>query len=371
MYPNLSEFSPKRAIIALLIVLLLITALPAAKAETTGYVNVGDGKRLNVRSSSSIHGDLITTLKNGRKVVIIQEDSGWGFVELVVGNSCGWVCLDYISAEPPKERPTGEYVTLVDKVRVRQEPDGKVVLRLDLGTDVVVSEWKDVDGTLWAVTDDGYICSDLIAAKGLDMQRAIPRRSSFSGAYLGVVMSWYQLTTSETLAIRLKDVHFYIGAKEVDANVDARSITRVVIDTPNSTIHQDYALINSPDVIELVYLAYHAALPNNQHGMLLEVDGELPSANTYLRRLQRTLDHINTISGKAFTLFSIRQSGCWHAVYLAWKREGFSWKFDPSTREVFAQHANRIVDRNTTYREIFAQFVDYVAATQDEPALKQ
>jgi len=203
------------------------------------------------------------------------------------------------------------------------------------------------------------------------MQRAIPRRSSFSGAYLGVVMSWYQLTTSETLAIRLKDVHFYIGAKEVDANVDARSITRVVIDTPNSTIHQDYALINSPDVIELVYLAYHAALPNNQHGMLLEVDGELPSANTYLRRLQRTLDHINTISGKAFTLFSIRQSGCWHAVYLAWKREGFSWKFDPSTREVFAQHANRIVDRNTTYREIFAQFVDYVAATQDEPALKQ
>lgn len=144
----------KRILAAVLMLLLF----PACSAAETLYVDVAYGSGLNVREWPDTESGIISTVKRGDAVTVIQTDDGWSRCERVADNKGGWVKTDYLSTDPPEMIPTGEYRIVADgRVDLRKKPNGKHVLWLDAGKTITVKDWAEVDSVLWAIVKGGAV----------------------------------------------------------------------------------------------------------------------------------------------------------------------------------------------------------------------
>ncbi len=74
---------------------------PSKPAERTMYVVA---KSLNVRAEPSTSGKVLTQVKQGDALTVVDEVKGWSNVQLA-GGTTGWVSSDYIAATRKKVKP--------------------------------------------------------------------------------------------------------------------------------------------------------------------------------------------------------------------------------------------------------------------------
>ena len=94
----------KKIVSVLIAVVLLVLAVSAAVAEsqgTTMYVKTPNGKALNVRSSMSSADDsnVIGSLRYGSKVITYGGKDGWLMIDY--GNATGYIMAKYLVKEKP------------------------------------------------------------------------------------------------------------------------------------------------------------------------------------------------------------------------------------------------------------------------------
>ena len=148
-------------------------SVPDTVTKTYGTIVRTD--TLNVRENPD--GTVVGVLYRGDKVEILEQKlvAGrmWGRTEK------GWICLrSYVELEvvtegepqqpetPPVEKPqeptTVEktYGTVINtnSLNVRLEPDGQIVAKLYRGDRVEILEQKMVDGRMWGLCEQGWIC---------------------------------------------------------------------------------------------------------------------------------------------------------------------------------------------------------------------
>ena len=112
-----------------------------APAEHTMYVVA---KTLNVRAEPSTSGKVVTQVKQGDPLTVVDESKGWSSVQLANGTS-GWVSSDYISATKKNVKPgcESEFAFAKAPLAAFSEggPHGLVVV------DATVNTKGDVTGT--------------------------------------------------------------------------------------------------------------------------------------------------------------------------------------------------------------------------------
>ena len=151
----------------------------------TKYVNVDKNSTLNMRSSASTSGSVVTKLSSGTKVTVTSESKGWA--KITVSGKTGYVSTSYLTTtapntqsgstdapkDPVKETPTVTKYVNVDKnstlnMRASASTSGSVVTKLSRGTAVtVISESKGWT-KITASGKTGYVSSSYLTSSSLD-----------------------------------------------------------------------------------------------------------------------------------------------------------------------------------------------------------
>ncbi len=63
-------------------------------SPNTYVVKTNDGDPLNMRAGAGSQYNVVTTVPNGTRVIITQQDNGWGYT--LFGNYSGWVSMNYL-----------------------------------------------------------------------------------------------------------------------------------------------------------------------------------------------------------------------------------------------------------------------------------
>lgn len=139
-------------------IIALISPVISASAEIM-YVIVNGGSHLNARSVP-IKGNIEAKLLRGWSVEVLSIEDGWAKITGYGESNICYVNSEYLSKEPPPDvekcEPAVHTVTM-DKVRLRESPNGRKIRWLYKGNRVSVTGWVTVDNICWARTDTGYI----------------------------------------------------------------------------------------------------------------------------------------------------------------------------------------------------------------------
>ncbi|MEK4666941.1 SH3 domain-containing protein [Niallia sp. FSL R7-0271] len=153
------------------------------ETAVTKYVNVDKNSTLNMRSSASTSGSVVSKLARGTAVTVISEANGWA--KVTAGGKTGYVSSSYLSAsklddstgsesKPDTgtgngEQGTTKYVN-VDQgssLNMRSKPStsGAVVAKLAAGTAVIVYSEADGWAKVTANGQEGYVSSSYLTTK--------------------------------------------------------------------------------------------------------------------------------------------------------------------------------------------------------------
>ena len=159
------------------------------ETTVTKYVNVDKNSTLNMRSSASTSGSVVSKLARGTAVTVISEANGWA--KVTAGGKTGYVSSSYLSAsklddstgsesKPDTgsgtdtstgngEQGTTKYVN-VDQgssLNMRSKPStsGAVVAKLAAGTAVIVYSEADGWAKVTANGQEGYVSSSYLTTK--------------------------------------------------------------------------------------------------------------------------------------------------------------------------------------------------------------
>jgi len=152
---------------------------------TTKYVNVDKNSTLNMRSSASTSGSVVTKLSSGTKVTVTSESKGWA--KITVSGKTGYVSTSYLTTtapntqsgstdapkDPVKETPTVTKYVNVDKnstlnMRASASTSGSVVTKLSRGTAVTVISESNGWTKITASGKTGYVSSSYLTSSSLD-----------------------------------------------------------------------------------------------------------------------------------------------------------------------------------------------------------
>ena len=151
----------------------------------TKYVNVDKNSTLNMRSSASTSGSVVTKLSSGTKVTVTSESNGWA--KITVSGKTGYVSTSYLTTtapgtqsgstdapkDPVKETPTVTKYVNVDKnstlnMRSSASTSGSVVTKLARGTAVTVISESNGWTKITASGKTGYVSSSYLTSSSLD-----------------------------------------------------------------------------------------------------------------------------------------------------------------------------------------------------------
>ncbi|MEM5010531.1 SH3 domain-containing protein [Niallia taxi] len=151
----------------------------------TKYVNVDKNSTLNMRSSASTSGSVVTKLSSGTKVTVTTESNGWA--KITVSGKTGYVSTSYLTTtapntqsgstdapkDPVKETPTVTKYVNVDKnstlnMRSSASTSGSVVTKLARGTAVTVISESNGWTKITASGKTGYVSSSYLTSSSLD-----------------------------------------------------------------------------------------------------------------------------------------------------------------------------------------------------------
>ncbi|MED4053494.1 SH3 domain-containing protein [Niallia taxi] len=151
----------------------------------TKYVNVDKNSTLNMRSSASTSGSVVTKLSSGTKVTVTSESNGWA--KITVSGKTGYVSTSYLTTtapgtqsgstdapkDPVKETPTVTKYVNVDKnstlnMRSNASTSGSVVTKLARGTAVTVISESNGWTKITASGKTGYVSSSYLTSSSLD-----------------------------------------------------------------------------------------------------------------------------------------------------------------------------------------------------------
>ncbi|WP_193224541.1 SH3 domain-containing protein [Bacillus sp. B1-b2] len=172
-------------------------------------VNVLAGSSLNVRSTPSTSGKILTKLSKDTVVTVVSEANGWSKVK--VNNIEGYVSSEYLatqdtsSNQPDTEEPEEETPQTTEKVvnvsagsslNVRSTPStsGQVLTKLSAGTVVTVESESNGWSKIKVNNIEGYVSSEYLMEKG---------NSDSSNATIEKNYTNYDLTLEEMTTIQL------------------------------------------------------------------------------------------------------------------------------------------------------------------------
>lgn len=150
-------------IFLLVCTIVLTMKIVGANAETM-YVVVNDGSHLNARYAP-VTGNIEAKLLRGWEVEVLDIKNGWAKIIGYGESNICYVKSEYLSEEPPPDIEKCEpviYTVTTNKVRLRENPNGKKVRWLYKGNRVTVIGWVTVDNICWAYTDTGYIMAEYL-----------------------------------------------------------------------------------------------------------------------------------------------------------------------------------------------------------------
>ena len=142
-------------IVALLLVAACSAPRPAPEvvpegAPGTEHKMYVTAKSLNVRAEASTSGKVMTQVKQGDQLVVVDEKRGWSNVRLTNGTT-GWVSSDYISATKKKVKPGCESEFAFAKAPLaafsEDGPHGLVVVDAAVNTKGDVTSTKIMSNT--------------------------------------------------------------------------------------------------------------------------------------------------------------------------------------------------------------------------------
>ena len=147
------------------LILISLLAHPASAADPSsraGQVQVSYGS-LNVRSSASGSGTILTTLAKGSYVTLMSKSGSWWRVEYADGKY-GYCHADYIKTVSS----TASTVKVNGSLNVRSGPGTNYgrVSSLNTGDRVNILEQFTIKGTKWGCIDKGWISLDYVYIDG-------------------------------------------------------------------------------------------------------------------------------------------------------------------------------------------------------------
>ncbi|MFT8323359.1 MAG: SH3 domain-containing protein [Bacillus sp. (in: firmicutes)] len=140
------------------------------------YVNVANKSTLNMRSSASTKGSIVTTLSRGTKAEVLSEKNGW--TKIKANNKTGYVSSQYLSANNPvkgtdnsKEEVNSTKLMYVNinktstlNLRSTGTTSGKILAKLTRGTQVEVYSQANGWSKIKVNGKTGYVSSEFLAA---------------------------------------------------------------------------------------------------------------------------------------------------------------------------------------------------------------
>ena len=173
-------------VLALAAVMILPAFASAGDYGTDMWVNCANGKRLNLRAEPSSNAQLITRFDCGKKLQVLNDFVGSGWVHVTDGKYTGYVMAKFLQDTKPGKyqiteradhfvKVTPYMVTALalngktDKsvgLRTMPNKDAKAIRRLAAGDQLQVIE----QGNLWCKVIDmqtgrtGYVANDYLAA---------------------------------------------------------------------------------------------------------------------------------------------------------------------------------------------------------------
>ncbi|OKL37647.1 SH3 domain-containing protein [Domibacillus mangrovi] len=136
----------RKILIGLMAFLLLITLVPAKKAEaSTGHHTVNVKTTLNVRENPSPRAKVVGSLKNGAVVYVYNTEPG-GWSKIKYNNKAGYVASGYltpnVSSSSSPSNSGGEKATVTASpslnIRANPSPKAKIIGSLKKGATVYI-----------------------------------------------------------------------------------------------------------------------------------------------------------------------------------------------------------------------------------------
>ena len=161
---------------------------PAAKpTTTTKYVQVATGSQLNLRSSASTTGSVLTKLTTGIEVTVYSEVNGWAKVK--ANGKEGYVSAKYLTTSEPskssapsipktantpiqvsapiKQETTTKYVDVKPKtslnMRTKPSTNASIIIKLAKGIEVNVISEQNGWSLVKVYGKEGYVSSEYLS----------------------------------------------------------------------------------------------------------------------------------------------------------------------------------------------------------------
>ena len=161
---------------------------PAAKpTTTTKYVQVEGGSNLNLRSSASTTGSVLTKLTTGIKVTVYSEANGWAKIK--ANGKEGYVSAKYLTTSEPskastpsipktantpiqvsapiKQETTTKYVDVKPKtslnMRTKPSTNASIIIKLAKGIEVNVISEQNGWSLVKVYGKEGYVSSEYLS----------------------------------------------------------------------------------------------------------------------------------------------------------------------------------------------------------------
>lgn len=155
----------KRSVLILILLSLLLPYCARAEPVTAAdlwlpchmTVVLPDTQLLNVRKQPKKDASTWGTFRGGDDVYVTALDGAWATVDYE--NETGYVLLCYL------EITANVACSVVSngRVRIREQPDGKIISFYQNGELVMILAWRfDSDGKLWARTSAGFVMADFL-----------------------------------------------------------------------------------------------------------------------------------------------------------------------------------------------------------------
>jgi uncharacterized protein YgiM (DUF1202 family) len=125
---------------------------------TVMYVAVSPDSYLKVRYGPGKNYEVIAQLKRGEKVTVEEERGVWVYVK----ESEGWVSMKYLSTRQLSDEPEQGVIQANGRVNLRNEPDGKLVNYLPVGTEVTIYGYLMGNDCEWVKVDGGYVSAEYV-----------------------------------------------------------------------------------------------------------------------------------------------------------------------------------------------------------------